>query len=97
MLDRGAAQAAVPILAASVRQRPTDAAARYALGSALAQTGNTALALRQLDYAIRLQEAYLAALVRDPALDAFTQRPEVYRFVTHHARRFRERVQRGYA
>jgi tetratricopeptide (TPR) repeat protein len=94
--ERRFAQAVQP-LREGIRSRPTDPVTRYALASALARSGQTPEALRQFDYAIRLNERFLALLLKDPDLDEFIRHADVHRFIRAHAARYRERVQRPYA
>lgn len=96
LIQAGQTRQAAAILRRTVTGRPTDGEARYSLGVALAMDGNVREALREFEYAIRLNDVFLGLMVKDPTLTGFVGRPDVYRFIRTHARAFHERVHRAY-
>ncbi len=96
LIAGGQAPEAARAMQRALQRRPADPEARYVLGVALARDGLVGQALRELEYAIRLNDVFLGLMVRDPALEGFVSRPEVHRFIRRHARSFHDRVHRAY-
>jgi tetratricopeptide (TPR) repeat protein len=96
-LKSGHPAKALESLQAIVRRRPLDADARYLMGIALGLMGRHLDAQHQIEYAIRLNDVFLAVLLSDPLAQGFIGTPEYYSFVESQARRFAGRSAPGYA